>query len=110
MIGATCTAGNAPSVGKLKLISAITQRQSSFRKSVLLLVAQQQRLHFFGGGLDQLEVLQNLEGTVNHLILDSAFVRDADVVGDVADHQPVAADEAEHSRQHLVRAGTCRGC
>src|SRR5262245_43040680 len=37
-------------------------------------------------------------------MLDVALVRDADVVGDLPDHQAVAAHEAEHSGQHLIAA------
>ena len=47
--------------------------------------------------LDGFEVVEHAERAFDHFALDVALVRDADVVGHVADDQAVAADEAELS-------------
>jgi hypothetical protein len=64
-----------------------------------------QRLHRLGVLAHRLELVEHAERAFDHLALDVALVRDADVVHHLAHHQAVAADEAEHAGQHLVRAG-----
>ena len=53
----------------------------------------------------QLEPIQHIVGTFDHLADHVALVRDTQVSHGVAAHQPIAANETEHSRQHLITAG-----
>ena len=49
--------------------------------------------------LHGLEVVEHPERALDHVVLDVALVRDADVVADLADHQAVAADEPEQRQR-----------
>ena len=60
-----------------------------------LLGLQGQRLHAFGGSVHGLEVVEHTERTFDHLALDVTVVRNADVVGHVADDKAIATDKAE---------------
>ena len=82
------------------------QRQRGGGEGDLLARFQWQRLHRLCVLLHRLELVEHAERAFDHLALDVALVRDADVLHHVADHEAIAADEPEHAGEHLVAART----
>ncbi len=80
------------------------QRQRSCCEGHLLSSFEWQSLHGLRMLAHNLEFFQYAESAVDHLALDVALVRDANVLDDVSDHEPVAADKTEHACEHLVGA------
>jgi hypothetical protein len=68
---------------------SVTKCQRRGSEGALLVAVQRQRLHGIGRRVDRLEVVEDAERPVDHVILDVALVRDADVVGDGAADQPL---------------------
>lgn len=85
---------------------AIAQREGGRGERACFVILQLQRLHAVDRCIDRLEVPEHAESTLDHLALDVAPMRNANIVRDVAHDETVAADLADHARKQLIAAGT----
>ena len=86
--------------------AVVLEHQCRARKDLCFAIVEHDSSHGFVGVLYLVEATQDFIGALDDMFRHVALVRHTDVTDDVAAHQTVLADKAEHARQHLIAART----